>query len=47
MIHSLEPGIYLHQEGGIRIEDDALVILAGVEILGPIGVILDGLRKRP
>jgi Xaa-Pro aminopeptidase len=30
---TLEPGVYIEGVGGIRIEDDALVMLRGTEIL--------------
>lgn len=35
MVHSVEPGVYIADMGGIRIEDDILVTAAGAEILGP------------
>lgn len=35
MVHSVEPGVYLADMGGIRIEDDILVTAAGAEIMGP------------
>ena len=35
MVHSVEPGIYVPEMGGIRIEDDVLVTANGWEVLGP------------
>jgi Xaa-Pro dipeptidase len=35
MVHSVEPGIYFSELGGIRIEDDILVDEDGGEVLGP------------
>jgi len=35
MIHTVEPGIYFPQMGGIRVEDDIMVTKTGCEILGP------------
>lgn len=35
MVHSVEPGIYLPEMGGIRLEEDVLVTHRGAEILGP------------
>ena len=35
MVHSVEPGIYLPEMGGIRLEEDVLVTHQGAEILGP------------
>jgi len=35
MVHSVEPGVYFADMGGIRIEDDILVTAAGAEIMGP------------
>ena len=34
MVHSVEPGVYLEDFGGIRIEDDILVTDKGGEVLG-------------
>lgn len=41
MIHSVEPGIYLSDFGGIRIEDDVLVTPQGAQVLGPFPTDLD------
>jgi len=35
MVHSVEPGIYTTQMGGMRLEDDILVTETGHEVLGP------------
>ena len=35
MVHSVEPGVYRADIGGIRIEDDVLVTGSGAEVLGP------------
>ena len=35
MIHSIEPGVYFPDLGGLRLEDDVLVKSDGVEVLGP------------
>jgi Xaa-Pro dipeptidase len=37
MVHSVEPGAYAPDIGGIRLEDDILVTPDGAEILGPCG----------
>ena len=35
MVFSVEPGVYSNRFGGIRIEDDLLVMPGGAEVLGP------------
>jgi Xaa-Pro dipeptidase len=35
MVHTVEPGLYCHDAGGIRVEDDVVVTVDGVEVLGP------------
>lgn len=35
MVHSVEPGVYFPELGGIRIEDNILVTATGAEVLGP------------
>ena len=35
MVHSVEPGVYIADMGGIRIEDDILVTATGAEVMGP------------
>ena len=34
MVHSVEPGVYIPEMGGIRLEDDVLVTQTGAEVLG-------------
>jgi Xaa-Pro dipeptidase len=35
MVHSVEPGVYFPEMGGLRLEDDVLVTGDGFEVLGP------------
>jgi Xaa-Pro aminopeptidase len=44
MVVTVEPGIYLPEWGGIRIEDDVLVTPDGCEILSHIPKTLDSVR---
>ena len=41
MVITVEPGIYLPDWGGIRIEDDVLVTLDGCEVLSHVPKSLD------
>ena len=44
MIVTVEPGIYLPDWGGIRIEDDVLVTSDGCEVLTHLARTLDSVR---
>jgi Xaa-Pro aminopeptidase len=44
MIVTVEPGIYLPGQGGIRIEDDILITHSGCEVLSSLGKSLDDIH---
>ncbi len=44
MVVTVEPGIYLPDWGGIRIEDDVLVTALGCEVLTHLPKDLDSVR---
>ena len=41
MIVTVEPGIYIPGEGGVRIEDDCLITHSGCEVLSTLGKSLE------
>ena len=46
MVFTVEPGIYLPDWGGIRIEDDVLVTPDGCEVLSHVPKSLDSVANR-
>jgi Xaa-Pro aminopeptidase len=44
MVVTVEPGVYLSEWGGIRIEDDVLVTPDGCEVLTHVPKSLDSVR---
>ena len=47
MTLTVEPGVYLPEWGGVRIEDDVLVTPEGCEILTHVPKTLDSVRAFP